>query len=149
MNVLYNIKKAIMFVGNVKFFSKYPYEYKSSINSVHECRFWIEDPVDEYRIVRFGDEEDNLSMVLNNLTFDDVFFDIGSNIGLYSIYAAKVCKNVIAFEPDNDIRGRLVKSIKLNNLANVQVIDWAVSNKNEKTISIPMVQVDFLPRYWI
>lgn len=110
---------------------KYPYRYISSINSNDNCVFFIKDPIDEYRIVKFGDEEYFLSLVLDNLKRDDIFFDIGSNIGLYSIYAAKKCANVVAFEPDHEIRSRLLENIEINNLNNLKVVDWAVSNIKE------------------
>ncbi len=44
----------------------------------------------------------------------DILFDIGANIGLYSIYAAKRGMDVIAFEPESQNFALLNKNIYLN-----------------------------------
>jgi len=111
-------------------FFKYPYHYTFHINE-YSCKFIISDPIDEYRIVKFGGEESLLSRVLNSLEEDDIFFDIGSNIGLYSISAAKKVARVIAFEPDSEIRARLLENICINTADNIDIIDWAVSDDKE------------------
>ncbi|KKG09817.1 hypothetical protein EO98_01285 [Methanosarcina sp. 2.H.T.1A.6] len=110
---------------------KYPYTCSSSVNHDSVCKFIINDPIEEYRIVKFGDEKSFLDKFLDYIQKDDVFFDIGSNIGLYSIYAAKKVVKVISFEPDDEIRVRLVKNISINNAKNISVIDWAVSDIEE------------------
>lgn len=52
----------------------------------------------------------------------DIFYDIGANIGIYSLYAAlkmnKSCK-VYAFEPESLNYAKLNKNIVLNNLSGV------------------------------
>ena len=55
---------------------------------------------------------------INNFERDDVIFDIGANIGLYSIYAAIKFKksNVISFEPSTSNLRVLSRNISINNL---------------------------------
>ena len=51
----------------------------------------------------------------------DVFFDVGSNIGLYAIYAAKINPQclVYAFEPEAQNFSRLCRNIVLNSADNI------------------------------
>ena len=66
--------------------------------------------------------------------FDDnsVFFDIGANVGIYSIYAAKSKKiKVYCFEPSVFNLELLVKNIQLNNVNdNTYIAPIAINFKN-------------------
>ena len=55
-------------------------------------------------------------MLLSKINPGDIFFDIGSSVGLYAIHSAMLGAEVYAFEPDPDIRKRLKRNIKLNKL---------------------------------
>jgi len=62
-----------------------------------------------------------------------VYCDIGANIGLYSLFAAKRLKNkgkVIAFEPQPLTYKRFIENIKLNSLQNIIVINKALGDNN-------------------
>lgn len=50
---------------------------------------------------------------------DDVFVDIGANVGAYSLIASKYCKTVYSFEPSAFNFYVLVKNILANNAANI------------------------------
>lgn len=53
---------------------------------------------------------------LNHSTPKSVFWDIGANMGVYSLYAAQVCQHtVLAFEPEAGNFALLNKNIALNN----------------------------------
>jgi len=61
----------------------------------------------------------------------DVLFDIGANIGLYSIYAAKKGINVIAFEPESQNFALLNKNFSLNKCYDkVMCLNAALSDDN-------------------
>ncbi len=61
----------------------------------------------------------------------DVLFDIGANIGLYSIYAAKKGIDVIAFEPESQNFALLNKNVYLNKCWNkVMCLSVALSDNN-------------------
>lgn len=64
----------------------------------------------------------------------DIIYDVGASVGLFSIAAASKVPNgsVIAFEPDPETNQRLRANIALNELGNVQVIDWAASASSGK-----------------
>jgi len=71
----------------------------------------------------------------------DVFIDIGANIGLFTVIAARqVGKTgrVFAFEPVETTRIRLEENIRLNELKNVTVFQAALSNTlGLQTITVP------------
>lgn len=62
-----------------------------------------------------------------------IYCDIGANIGLYSLFAAKRLNNigkVIAFEPQPETFKRFIENINLNRFENIIAINKAVGDKN-------------------
>jgi FkbM family methyltransferase len=57
---------------------------------------------------------------------DDVFWDVGANIGAISLVAAGLCRRVVAFEPDPRSLERLRKNVAANSLTNVDVVEGAL-----------------------
>lgn len=71
-------------------------------------------------------------LFLETLKAGDVFFDVGANIGYYSILASSKIGNtgkVYSFEPDIHNVQILEKNIELNNASNVKITKKAVSDK--------------------
>jgi FkbM family methyltransferase len=59
-----------------------------------------------------------MGFVLHLLRANDLFLDVGANIGSYTILAASVCRaRVIAFEPDPDTARVLRRNIAINHLS--------------------------------
>jgi FkbM family methyltransferase len=59
----------------------------------------------------------DMAFTLHFLRPDDLFVDIGANVGSYTILAAKVCgARAIAFEPDPQTNKRLVKNVEINEI---------------------------------
>ena len=58
-----------------------------------------------------------MSFLIHLLYPDDLFLDIGANVGSYTVLAAKVCKaRAIAFEPDPNTARALRRNIAINHL---------------------------------
>ena len=57
---------------------------------------------------------------------DAVVIDLGANLGIFSLYAAKYSKQVYAIEPDPELFECIVETLKTNNLNNVKAIRSAV-----------------------
>lgn len=77
-------------------------------------------------------EVDEIAFVRKFLRKGDVFVDIGSNIGLFSLIAGKTVQNegkVLAVEPYSKSFNRLNENIELNDLSNVIPVKLAVSNE--------------------
>lgn len=70
--------------------------------------------------------------VLSNVNGGDTFLDVGSNLGLFSVFAAKFVGPegaVLAFEPETVAHGRVTRNIRLNGLHNVRVFKLALSER--------------------
>lgn len=76
-------------------------------------RFEATNLVERQRIVTYGDEAEYLSAMVAALRPDDVLYDIGANVGLVALHAARKCRTV-AFEPDPAFRARLARNLELN-----------------------------------
>jgi len=66
---------------------------------------------------------------LNTLTEDDLLWDVGANIGLYTIFAAIVRRaRVVAFEPESQNFASLVRAVYANKASNVTCYPIAISD---------------------
>jgi FkbM family methyltransferase len=77
----------------------------------------------EYRVDSFATKEPETLEWIDSIPLDSVVWDIGANIGLYSVYAAKTRNSsVFAFEPSVFNLELLARNIFLNDLTNKVVI---------------------------
>ena len=68
-------------------------------------------------------------IILRELRPNDVFWDVGANIGFYSLLAAsRPGTNVIAFEPNPTTMKVLRRNIELNKRDNIRVLNLALSD---------------------
>ncbi len=101
--------------------------------------------VDDKRIIpieilNFGDyENEELNMIiklLNIINHDDLhFFDIGANIGFYSMHIAKLFRKmkIYSFEPIPKTYSYFQRNLALNNINNINAYNFGFSNE-EKNI---------------
>ncbi|MBI5917716.1 MAG: FkbM family methyltransferase [Bacteroidetes bacterium] len=94
-------------------------------------RFHVNNPVEKFRLQKFGGERDQLEGLLTLLRDDDVLYDIGSSVGAWSIPAALKASRgkVISFEPDPENQQRLLKNYELNGISNFKIMPIAVGDK--------------------
>ena len=97
-------------------------------------RFSCETVREFYRCLKlFSKEPGTSEWIIKSLHSGDVFYDIGANIGVYSILAASRTGNtgrVYAFEPHGANFARLVDNIRVNNLQKVIVpCNFALHNQ--------------------
>ena len=95
----------------------------------------VENWITYYRWHSFEDKEpETLDWLDSYLKSGDTFFDVGSNVGIYSIYAALKHPdiNVISIEPEYSNLHCLKENILRNNLTG-RVLPWSVAfgDKNE------------------
>lgn len=73
-----------------------------------------------WRVKTFFTEEPQTIEWLDNLKKEDTLWDVGANVGLYSIYAAKFAKcKVLSFEPESQNYALLVRNIALNSIGDL------------------------------
>lgn len=77
------------------------------------------------------DYEESMFLI-DNLKKDDLFIDVGANLGHYSLLASGICKaNSIAFEPITKTYNKLIKNIELNNLSSkIHVFKYGVGEED-------------------
>lgn len=92
--------------------------------------FEFSSPSEGVRVKNFGNEAAFTQILLENLRPDDIFFDIGACVGVVTLFAAKRAAQVFAFEADPFYASRLQNNIEINQLTNIQVLPWAVSDKD-------------------
>lgn len=61
----------------------------------------------------------------------NVFVDVGSNVGIFSIIGSQVFKNVHSFEPVKENFLNLKNNIKINNIKNIKAYNCALGSKCE------------------
>lgn len=69
-----------------------------------------------------------------------VFYDLGANIGLFSLLAARIVGptgRVYSFEPDTEVVARLRRNVERNGFSNVTVVESGVWSSNEDVRFIP------------
>ncbi len=71
----------------------------------------------------------------------DFFLDIGSHIGRFAVLGSKNFKKIIAFEANPKNYDSLIKNLKLNEIKNVDAVNFAVSNK-EKELFLEMPELN-------
>jgi len=103
-----------------------------------DAKFYVPTP-DELRLAESVSgalgEQRILKNLISNLNLGDVVYDIGANIGIYTVILAKAVGNngkVVAFEPEKESADRLQDNVKINNLNNVQIVRKALGDNNSQ-----------------
>lgn len=79
-------------------------------------------------------EPDQEARLMELMKPGDIFFDIGANIGIFSLLAASCGAKVIAFEPSKKVYKLLRKNIEINNYQNsILTVSEAVSDRKGVT----------------
>lgn len=65
-----------------------------------------------------------------NLRPSDVFWDVGANVGAFTLLVAPLCKQVFAFEPEPATRMHLLEHVTANRLRNVTVLALALADSD-------------------
>ena len=91
--------------------------------------------LNEYRVNTFLTKEPETINWINTFEEKDIFWDVGANIGLYSIYAAVMSKcKVFSFEPSVFNLEILARNINLN-FQNNKITIIPISLSSKKSIS--------------
>lgn len=97
-----------------------------------EIQFSIET-LEDIKRARGHGERETLTAFANAIGPDDIIWDVGANVGTYSILGALAGGRVEAFEPGSDALGRLEKNAALNDVS-VEVHEYALSDHNGESV---------------
>lgn len=100
-----------------------------TVHDEFEYRFSAANPLLLWRAKTLLSKEPETIAWIRSFSASDVFFDVGANIGVYSIFAARRCRRTYAFEPESANYAVLNRNIQLNGLARkVQAFPVAISD---------------------
>ena len=104
---------------------------KISIKGNKNLFFFVPNDLTQFRANTFFTKEPDTLNWIDSFKKNSVFWDVGSNIGLYSCYAAKKKNcNVFAFEPSYFNLPLLTKNINYNKIqSKVSIIPLPLSDK--------------------
>jgi FkbM family methyltransferase len=106
-----------------------PYVVKLTDCDKNGVRFELTNVVEHFRVTEHGGETEYTAEMLQHLRPDDVLYDVGANVGLVALHAAKTCRTV-AFEPDPSFRQRLEANSGLNPDRPIEIEPVAVSDSD-------------------
>ncbi len=93
--------------------------------------FYCPNRLTQWRVETFFTKEPETIEWIDTFQKGQVLFDIGANIGLYSLYAAKKGVFVVAFEPESQNYALLNRNVYLNRASdNVICLNVALSDRN-------------------
>lgn len=97
-------------------------------------RFHVNSDLELKKILYKDNETNILKLFLENIRSTDTIFDIGANIGLYTLPCAMKANKgrIIAFEPVPIWFNRLQENISLNSINNVQAYNLGLHRKKQQ-----------------
>ncbi len=105
-------------------FSFHNFSYKMLISPNKE--------IDKALYVTKTYEPETLEFLRKNIKSTDVFLDIGSNSGIYSVICSHYVKKVYSFEPSSRELATLKQNIQINSIHNIEVQNIAIGGRNSK-----------------
>ena len=139
-NILYLILKILEIISNrsillrFKEFVENKCYLKKNISN-KKISFFTPSELIKWRVKTILDKEPETISWINEFKDRSIFWDIGANVGLYSIYAASKRERikVFSFEPSSSNLRTLSRNISINNLQNkINIVPFALSkNKNK------------------
>jgi len=109
---------------------KFKRHYELSIKDTNILFSALNRSVVQLNKRRFMTEKKIIRDILQELNSSDIFYDIGANTGLYSLFCAKNCSKVFSFEPYPPNVSLLNKDIARNQVSNVKIYDIALSDSD-------------------
>lgn len=89
---------------------------------VDGMKFFLPNRHVQWRVETMYTKEADTVAWIRSMTAGEVFFDIGANIGLYTLLAAKQGLHVFAFEPESQNFGVLIRNLAMNTLTKAQAV---------------------------
>lgn len=104
------------------------------LTNLGELKFNCSTRTEYGRTLGYGGELLPLASFLFLLKPDDVVWDIGASVGLYTLHAAQKVKKVIAFEPDPETAKRLYENACRNDLQKkVDIKQFALGDSEKES----------------
>jgi FkbM family methyltransferase len=109
--------------NHIKIFLPYQWEIFEILDS--NGFMWEVDSrlaLDRHKILGIGDMvPEFIHFLWKHLENDSSVIDVGANAGYWTIPMSSHFANVVAFEPNSLVRGKLLRNLELNSISNVSV----------------------------
>ena len=129
---LYKIKILKRLVPSVlKIFLKIMNKYDIIINHNNLLlKLNLKNPIDREIYLRDAYENQQIRYLRELIVKEEVeiFIDIGSHMGFYTVNLSQLVKSVFSFEPIIENFNQLKENMKINNFKNVKIYNLALSN---------------------
>jgi len=134
--LLYQIKLLRRLIPSIlKIFLKVKRNYKTIIqhNSLL-LNLNLKNPIDREIYLKDKYEKDQIYYLEKLILKDslEVFIDIGSHMGFYSMNLQSKVGEIYSFEPIKENYNQLIENINLNSFENIKAFNFALSNKNDE-----------------
>ena len=96
-----------------------------------DIRIGVKSSLELFRCETYQTKEPETLDWIDEFKENEILFDIGGNIGVYSMYAGKKGARVFAFEPESQNFSRLVNNASLNGLTNMMPYCLGLGQKSE------------------
>ena len=122
-----------------KFFNLFPYQQKISKSLIiAEDKYNGVSALINCMVMY---DYNNMHLIKILLENGGTFFDVGANIGSYTLIASEQPKaNIYSFEPHPKTFSSLMNNVRLNNRSNVKVFNLAVSERDEPVFFSNLIQ---------
>jgi FkbM family methyltransferase len=87
--------------------------------------------IDVKKLLKLKSELELYNFYLKYKKYYKSFGDIGANVGIHSLFASRIFKNIYSYEPLADHYSVLKKNVKLNKFKNIRVFKKAISYNNK------------------
>lgn len=98
------------------------YERIQPNTEVDGMKFYLPNRHCEWRIQTMYTKEPDTVAWIRGMKSDEIFYDVGANIGLYTLLAAKHGLSVFAFEPESQNYAVLIRNLAMNKLPKAQAV---------------------------
>ena len=110
------------------------YPVATKVYGPTKLQFGVPNQMALWRVSSFETKEPETVRWLAGFAEDDVFVDIGANMGLYTVFAALHARaRVFSFEPESQNYALLNRNIALNNVAD-RVVAWCCALSDEQQV---------------
>tara|TARA_B100000989_G_scaffold295059_1_gene275315 strand:+ start:3631 stop:4503 length:873 start_codon:yes stop_codon:yes gene_type:complete len=115
--------------------------YKKIKFGKHELKFFTPSKISEWRVNTLFEKEPDTIQWIDNFKSNNneiIFWDIGSNIGIFSLYAAKIYQNckIYSFEPSTSNLRILSRNVDINNFnKKIKIMNLPLGNINNKFLN--------------
>ena len=90
--------------------------------TVDGMMFYLPNKHCEWRVQTMYTKEEDTVAWIRSMTPNEIFYDIGANIGLYTLLASKQGLAVFAFEPESQNFAVLTRNLAMNKLSKGQAV---------------------------